>query len=277
MNDPSPGWYPDPERPGLARYFDGSAWTEHLRPVDEAPGISQPGAPRPEDAIEAPPPRRRRGRTIGIVVAVVALLAALGGAALMLFDRSEGEVATVATTAPATTATTRPDRTTETTAEGPDDTAGDAGSSGTTTGATATVAPKSLSTLEPVDSEHTSGPDTGVVQVNGQQFTDAVFWSSSNRDPSWVEYDLGRKFQTFTAVAGFNQEADAQITGIVRVIGDGRELISAPISLGQVAPIDVSVAGVLRLRIELTYTAEDEDGYLVDDGAVVLGDAELAA
>ncbi|MBA2280777.1 MAG: DUF2510 domain-containing protein [Acidimicrobiia bacterium] len=23
------GWYPDPEKPGSQRYFDGSAWTEH--------------------------------------------------------------------------------------------------------------------------------------------------------------------------------------------------------------------------------------------------------
>jgi hypothetical protein len=33
------GWYPDPQHPGQGRYWDGSAWTEHLH---------QPGQPAPK-------------------------------------------------------------------------------------------------------------------------------------------------------------------------------------------------------------------------------------
>ena len=41
---PTPaGWYPDPERPGRQRWFDGSAWTEHVQP-DGAPVPGLPAA-----------------------------------------------------------------------------------------------------------------------------------------------------------------------------------------------------------------------------------------
>ncbi len=41
---PAAGWYPDPARPGTARWWDGSAWTEHSVLIDEA--RSEPDADR---------------------------------------------------------------------------------------------------------------------------------------------------------------------------------------------------------------------------------------
>ncbi|MGA9277162.1 DUF2510 domain-containing protein, partial [Ilumatobacter sp.] len=50
------GWYPDVERAGGERYWDGSAWTEHRRPAPQfapptnafgAPSVQQTGYPAP--------------------------------------------------------------------------------------------------------------------------------------------------------------------------------------------------------------------------------------
>lgn len=33
---PPPGWYADPVMPGTQRYWDGSAWSEHVAPAGSA-------------------------------------------------------------------------------------------------------------------------------------------------------------------------------------------------------------------------------------------------
>lgn len=37
---PVAGWYPDPENPGMARYWDGSQWTDERRPLDSKEEVS---------------------------------------------------------------------------------------------------------------------------------------------------------------------------------------------------------------------------------------------
>lgn len=41
------GWYPDPERPGQQRYWDGTQWTDNHAPVVGAPQTQQPPQYRP--------------------------------------------------------------------------------------------------------------------------------------------------------------------------------------------------------------------------------------
>lgn len=42
-NQPTPGWYPDPEYPGYRRWWDGSNWTD-TREADPAAAAAQPAA-----------------------------------------------------------------------------------------------------------------------------------------------------------------------------------------------------------------------------------------
>ena len=34
---PAPGWFPDPQLPGVARWWDGTQWTAHTQPLGPPP------------------------------------------------------------------------------------------------------------------------------------------------------------------------------------------------------------------------------------------------
>lgn len=98
-----PGWYPDPgqtnDGPATERWWDGTAWTDQVRPVGSAaawgppaPGTAAgPGYP-PYPAHPAPPPPGRGHRVRnGIAVAVaVAVLASIGVGVYALTDDGGG-------------------------------------------------------------------------------------------------------------------------------------------------------------------------------------------
>jgi hypothetical protein len=41
---PPQGWYPDPNQPGLLRWWDGQAWTAQTQPTSAPPAAAAPGA-----------------------------------------------------------------------------------------------------------------------------------------------------------------------------------------------------------------------------------------
>lgn len=70
------GWYPDPTTPGLIRYWDGRAWTEH--------SLQAPPSQRPDMAVaregqsSAKSPRPWWRRWWAIAIAVIAVLMVIG-------------------------------------------------------------------------------------------------------------------------------------------------------------------------------------------------------
>lgn len=77
-----PGWYQDPGRPGLLRYWTGAAWTAQVAPVPAPP-------PPPPVAVA----ERRRGpgclSTVGLAAAALVLAAVVIAIALL---RGQGMV-----------------------------------------------------------------------------------------------------------------------------------------------------------------------------------------
>jgi ribose 5-phosphate isomerase B len=54
--DVAAGWYPDPQTEGQLRYWDGSAWTEHVQAAgSEASGAQGAAAGVAEEAVDYPP------------------------------------------------------------------------------------------------------------------------------------------------------------------------------------------------------------------------------
>lgn len=77
---PSADWYPDPSAPAQLRFWDGSAWTTHVKPALPA----GPDLPAPTAALDAarPAPRKLANRAagvgvVGLVLSGVGILLAL--------------------------------------------------------------------------------------------------------------------------------------------------------------------------------------------------------
>jgi hypothetical protein len=103
MNTTPAGWYPDPQGEAEQRYWDGSAWTEHVHGTAAAapqaappqPPAQQPPQPQqsPGPAIGtpgyvAPNPPRSTGRLIGQIAAVVIGVIAIVVVAISIFGPS---------------------------------------------------------------------------------------------------------------------------------------------------------------------------------------------
>lgn len=112
MNAPGAGWYPNPQNPNEQRYWDGTAWTDHVAPlnVPEPTVILPAPEPPPPSAPAAPtsgPPRWYQRRWVWVVGGVVLLLVIIGSVTPSSDDPADASAtvdepqATATVTAPA--------------------------------------------------------------------------------------------------------------------------------------------------------------------------------
>ncbi len=113
------------------------------------------------------------------------------------------------------------------------------------------VARRSVSTfladLEPV----LGGPSTDPASVSGVAYAHPVGLGAASGGAT-VEYDLGRHYRRMQATIGLQDDSSSTDSVKIEIFGDGRVLFSQDMTIGQVAPLDIDVTGVLRLRLVAT-------------------------
>ena len=77
---------------------------------------------------------------------------------------------------------------------------------------------------------------------------------------SSVEYDLGRHYRRLQATIGLRDDSGSSDQVKIEVFGDGRSLFSQVMAIGQAAPLDVDVTGVLRLKLSATLVSGSGGG-----------------
>ena len=98
-----------------------------------------------------------------------------------------------------------------------------------------------------------STPMHGPIKMNTVVYEDSVFQSlGCGSGFLWV-YDLNRAYTKLTAVVGIDDYSIVDDKVTVAFKGDNNaNLGQIDVSLGVVAPIELPVTGVLRLRVEVT-------------------------
>ncbi|MFJ6318481.1 DUF2510 domain-containing protein [Streptomyces californicus] len=111
-----PGWYPDTGAPGLERWWDGTAWTAHTRPLAAAPQAPPP--PAGYGPPSAPLPHRRgphdgptggnRTRILAVTLSGALVLGAAVAGVILLGRDDDGTTAAPTTTTSAQAPATSP-------------------------------------------------------------------------------------------------------------------------------------------------------------------------
>ncbi len=66
---------------------------------------------------------------------------------------------------------------------------------------------------------------------------------------AWVDYDLGRRYQSFTATVGLPDSARAGSTASFTVLGDGKTLATGNLVPGSSTKLTLSLSGISKLRL----------------------------
>lgn len=75
-------------------------------------------------------------------------------------------------------------------------------------------------------------------------------------DSGFEVYEIGRDFERFRTTVGIEDIERDDSFATVRIVGDGQLLATVQTAIGQTAPVDVDVTGVLRLRLEVDVSGQ---------------------
>ncbi|WJY90977.1 NPCBM/NEW2 domain protein [Corynebacterium faecale] len=200
-------------------------------------------------------------KVIAQVLAIIALVASLGILPAMGSSTSD-EVAP--TTTPTTTVTTTPSTvptTTPTTAPTP----------APTTAPTTSTTPVPSVRLVALERVNRSLMDTGVsVALNGRVYENSLAVQRGG-STSFVEYNLSREYQTFTATVGIDDNARiAAQYGLVKFYVDGVLIREVRAELGDPVEVSIPLNQGLRLRIE-TASYKPDNTVLSNERGIVIG------
>jgi hypothetical protein len=139
------------------------------------------------------------------------------------------------------------------------------------------LSPEYLGETTPVDTSTFAfdDPSDSTHTVNGTTYTQCVS-SDNNADFTigYAEWNLGRSYNYLNTTIGLDDTSvPSNVQVRFQIFGDGTQLYSRDVTLGQDFPIHLGISGVLRLKLEVTWLV----GAYVDNGFAdgVFGSAQV--
>jgi hypothetical protein len=250
-----------------------AAVADHVRALEHAGGrpgrpvgglrgapASQPAWSTPGDGFPPPSPpdghpqgpdgggrTRRRGRTLAGLAALAVVCLLLGAAGTYyVMDRFAPATVRPALDPQAGAAAEPSDD------PGPSDGAG-SGSATPTAGDEDGTGPEReepdelhLASEQPVNED--SDYRSTLATVNAEDYDEALTVEVPCGDVT-TEFDLGRAYEEFETTVGLTDDSDSGAEVVFTVIGDGEQLETKTLGLGEDAELSVDVTGVLRLEL----------------------------
>ncbi len=125
-----------------------------------------------------------------------------------------------------------------------------------------------LSSLRPIS----SSCSVDSVSINATEMPSSLSCSPSYDDGDVVEFLLNRHVERFQAQVGVVDRSESTIALRFRVLVDGQVAFDQQVAYGTVADVDVSIAGAIRLQLEVYRAQATEECCGVIGG---WGDAQL--
>jgi hypothetical protein len=105
--------------------------------------------------------------------------------------------------------------------------------------------------FDPVD-RYTNGWDEGQVSLSGEIYTRSVSIDPWSEQPSYLEYDLGRKYKRLETQMGLSDVSVSSAVVKVEIFADNIKLLDQTVRFGESVPVVLDVTNRLRLRVQVT-------------------------